>query len=501
MSTEDITKIIAGLLTMNGNLVQLLTTQKERTEWVLKANNQLGDLGMVYRIIIQIPLAFNKYTILLLLFLSFSAVVAGTLMIYEVIVPSWLAWINWIFENSILIGIIYATFVLIPVQFNLLSQIKLSIFKKMDRFDLLRKTYFRFNVGWINANWQLNHYEKFFAMNINDRMTQKNANLIFNLMKSIPSGTLIGRAMQPQDLSQAEHANHLLFKVAVEKPIHQLYPRNSGVLDDSHKYLAWIANSSRRMYSPEFLREFNDQQNNLSYYQHLRSQANGNQPEGSLPHDILIDQIVQDVFEKLVEKYNGNAFSLAINRLHRDGSATKLLKELDNFNIFSESYKRLYLKLCVRMNVWPNMNPGPFLFPYANGIAIYFLNSHSIEVASDIERIDVEDDFKAIVAATENQICDYAYNMMLDSASQPETKNFTGREFNVSPLDVNRWAFYDRLDFWLWSQTKNHCAMVTKTSTGNDLDCNLLASGSKSECFCDLTTKRWQLSGDTLIIA
>lgn len=495
MNADNIAKLLSGLISLNGSLVQSGTTIKNRSRWSKQAKLQVGDLGWTYKLVITTPNLINRVLLGLILLASLIALAAGALLLKGLRPPYWM---KSVFDNSILISVIYASIFLIPLHFNFVSHFLLWILTKIPKN-------FRFNPGWINADWQLNYYKEFFAMNTNNEQCERLANAIFRTIKTQSKIQLPQQAPEPEGLTKDEVANYLLFGCAIERRIHQLYPGDRTKLTESWQYLCWASMIPERPFNPENLKSLKS--SDREFYQFLRElgsqdRSTYTQSEGVLPNSQLISNTVENLLACLVKESQGRAKSLATGHLfHRRGSPSLLLRRLKRIKGFhlheDESIRRLFLKLGVRMGVWPFIDLGPFLYPYNSGIAILLLNSNCLSTSADTDSIEVDDNFRALANYGEHCVVECCYQMIKHSSSDAETQDFCKVVFKCAPDKIDKWRLSDYIDLWLFGHARHYCTKRDKDSTGSSLGCPL-ASVTGVPCFCDAAKSLWHIEGRSL---
>src|SRR5205085_9786130 len=182
-----------------------------------------------------------------------------------------------------------------------------------------------------------------------------------------------------------------LFKCFAESWIYQ-QRLGFDMVDKSQTYLAWAAETKEHPFKPEVLRKA--VASGSSLYEKLKKlpevlNSNGTPPTppGELPSSDQFATSMQHVLNRLVHDFDGKGSRLATNFLGVESSYL-LLKRLNRFALLngpeSEAMRRLYLKLSIRMNVWPTLKrkAGPLLYPQNKGIAILFLNIGCLTVSS-----------------------------------------------------------------------------------------------------------------------
>ncbi len=491
MDTENIYRLFGYLISLLGTLFFAIPKMQREYKWSNQAKIQVGSPDWIYALIILFPIRLFAALIFLCFVVIIIGIIAIVLLIYNISPHPFLISI---LDNAL--WIVVATSILaILVYFNLLSRGLLLVTKFLDHL--------RFKAGWVNSNWQIHHYKEFFALNTDISHCERLANSIYRQIKSQGSELLFEQLIEPKNLTQDELANFLLFKCVIESCIHQLYTRDREILSKSQAYLAWAAETPAGPFQPSKIIAHTAADE--SFYKTLLELPNdkslaGLQPQGSLPGDPTFYNTVQSVLKQLARKFKGKGSRLAIDLLHRRGSPIVLLSRLRKFDRFSqpgdEAMRRLFLKLSTRMRIWPNLDPGPFLYPYNNGIATLLLNSGCIVSPVDLKFIEIDEDFKNLVAGSESIIIEICYKMVHDSKDQGIV-SFCQQKLNCDPSQIELWGFQDFIDLWLYSHTRQFCSVRTNDKTGKSLGC-VLAAGNEAACFCDSDEVYWHLDGRTL---
>src|SRR5207249_86286 len=107
---------------------------------------------------------------------------------------------------------------------------------------------------------------------------------------------------------------------------------------------------------------------NSDFYSTLIDEVNRGLPEGEppIPDSAEARNDLANAVEILVKEYEGSARNLAFNRWRRKPKLRLAFNRARAFEPFDESSMiPQFLKLAVRWGVWPNVDPGKFIYPYA----------------------------------------------------------------------------------------------------------------------------------------
>lgn len=509
--------VLAGLSTA-GALTQLIGTLRKRANWSKQAKAEVGSPGKTYAVIITIPHLIYNSSLSLVVAWFFIVLFTGGLILSQQAPPPWMSAVfgysYWLFVGS---------FVLIVVAYwNLLSSCLLHLTKWIDYPGFLTKWlgHLSFKPGWVNADWQLNHYKEFFAMNIDVNECGVLSEIIYNDIVAKREAFQPLQAPQPHNVDKDELANYLLFKCFTEKWVNQ-QRLGSEMVDKSQKYLAWAAETNKHPFKPASLRTIVSSGSSL--YEQLKNlpAANGGaQPVGELPVSDGFDTSMQHVVNDLVHGFDGEGSRLAVNALGVV-SPYLLLRRLKRFEKMGghegDSIRRLFLKLSIRMNVWPKLTKkaGPLLYPQNEGIATLFLNLKCLKVPNDTKQINVtEEGFWKLVAAAEDEIVGACYDLLRAPGNKAAKAAFTEAVFGCDPEQLDRWKLSDYIDLWLFTHTRrcarrkpkqqNAAAAATDTPTvapaGKNKDeavCPMLTS--VGTCYCEGASKPWRLDGSSFV--
>jgi len=508
------TKFVFASGSIVGSIAQLATTITNRNKSARKTEAQVEPLDGSYGIIIKLPIWLSYTLLILVIVICFATLITGALILGNKTPPSFM---RQVFDRWYWFFVAFVAVFLI-VHLNWLSLGLLHFTKFLDNL--------RYRPGWINANWQLTGYKEDFAMNINANRCQ---NLAAEIYQQIIDGKEVKQQYQAPDpvgLDTDEKANYLLFKCVVESGIYRSDRSDLGMtaVRDSQDYLAWAALTSEHPFQPQKLRDI--LRHNDSLYGMLkelpgRLDASATAQAGSLPDYLPIEQATQQALKTLVQRFKGQGSRLARGPLSSSPSPEALLRNLGKFENLDgprgDSMRRLYLKLSIRMNLWPTLRNrlGPFLYPQNNGIAILLLNAGCLVAPDELETVDLSDDnFWALVAEAEDQIVNYCYQWLTttDAGGQAEKTAFSQTVFKCEPGAIDKFRFSDYVDLWLYGHTsgcrrrkgqKSKAAGQSSATESNpasvpsagvaEQQCKMLSK--RVGCYCEKESPSWYQSG------
>jgi hypothetical protein len=483
MDTKLIPGIIGAIGTILGGAFTLVGKLNNLYRKMVRAEEQVGTLGKYYRSVRVYPITIMWWTLLLLCLL-------GLLVIFEGVAESMqfmtFAALSFLLQNYLILPLAFAS-VFICAYFDLPTRVLLFLHR-------MKNPNVQFDPGYINARWQLDDPSEIMAMNYEPTKCSILGVAIMDLMETETTAPA-ERAPVPAGISDTERANYIFFGCVIEHWVHKLINDRTR-LNEMWKYLAWAASSSEKPFTTAQISA-----HSAGYFEFLRDiKTSVARAEGDLPVLQEIKEAVDAAAGWLVKEWSGDAGRLATSNIFKQPSPQTLLENLENASPFSESdgLRRLYLKLSARMRVWPQMDPGPFLYPFYSGIALLLLNADCILVSEDIDDIQphANEGFRSLVASAEDKVIRAARNHLLNHQDEPQMQAFSTRVFACAPKDVDEWSFFDYVDLWLFTHARRDCTVRTREKELTP--CSLKPEGL-SNCFCVTPQVRWQLSGHSLV--
>lgn len=443
MTDSVIARFLGAAVAVIAPALQLWDALKKR---LIKAHNDeaaVGNLGRPYLWALKIPIGLSVIALLAIVLLALSAIVggilisnAGTAAQLQALQQSRWAWVTTLFEGALWIAFAYLVLAVV-VYFDVPL-----------RFALLVTNFWRYQPGWISARRMLTDTG---PLNVDPNACEAVANKIFRAMADGTFQYDQHRAAVPQGLNKEELANCLLVACTIESKLHDL--KRKVPFGKLYSSVAAFGTRDGRPLAPASLRSSDAAQ----IYAQL--QATDDPADSVFPDEQSIGPAVQRVLERLRSKFDASAFELACARLSRAASLARVHRRLGAFEPFQhehhEGMRVLFVKLAVRWQIWPDANPGPFSYAFNSGISILLMNLGCVTPRVDEKSINIDSDFRRLVAWTEMQIVNRVSLFIRSQADQRTTDMCTAR-FGCPPSTVKDWQVADEVDYFLFSQGRTN---------------------------------------------
>ena len=424
--------------------VQFYETMRKRIRWTRTTENLLGALGYPYRQIEVVPQKIFRGLLLAIIVIALTALIEGALEATDNTSLPRLRELG-LFEQSIWIFVAWILLAVV-VHFNLVSKLQLHRYKQKSENTYLP--------GWINAAWHIEDGENAKPVNLDATACERVAN---NLVMALRNGQDFSgdRALRPAGLPADELANAWLFGCIIEGKLYDLQqgPPSWKAFYDA---LGQIALRPERPFAPQYLKTFKQNHPNEAFYNHLRSLA----PPAQLPDNVTVSNTVENTLNRLCEAYDGSARNIAC----RDANAAPSIVRADQH---AATFPRLdgptnapmraqFLKLAVGMDVWPGIEPGPFVFPFSKGVARMLFNLGCLRTTPAIKSLVIDDKQKHLVAYTESEIV-HQVKTLFEGAPDAAITAYCQNTFGCLPGEVPLWHLSYEIDYILWhlARTKN----------------------------------------------
>jgi hypothetical protein len=483
MDTTLIPGIVGAIGTISGGAFTLVVKINKQYRKIVGAEEQVGALGKYYWSARVYPLGVMWWALLALCILGLLVILEG---VAESMRLMTFAALSYLLQYYLILPLACAL-VLVCAYFDLPTRVILF-------FSRMRNPNIQFDPGYINTRWQLDDPEEIMAMNYEPDNCSILGVAIMDLMKT-EHAPPAEQAPVPTGVSSPETANYIFFGCVVEHWVHRLL-KDKTKLNEMWKYLSWAASSSEHAFAPAQVSAHRE-----GYFEFLRgvgTRVAGAQ--GELPLLQEVREAVDGAAEWLAAEWRGDATRLATSNIFNQPSPQTLLDNLAAASPFNDSdgLRRLYLKLSARMKVWPQMDPGPFLYPFYVGIALLLLNGDGVLVSEDVDRIEpyANEGFRSLVASAEDKVARASLNHLKNYHDAPEMQTFSTRVFDCAPEDVNEWGFLDYVDLWLFTHTRRECTV--RTQAEEPTPCSLRPAGV-SNCFCVTPQVKWRFGGKSLV--
>jgi hypothetical protein len=474
---EVTTKLVELLFTFLGGLATLVDRLNKQLSRIKTVYAQVGSLGWPYIVLATLPARLFWWGLLLVSLTSAYVMLQGILIVSHrqplFGLPNGLALAHPLLGTAALLALF--------VYFEIWTRVGLVILRRFGQS--------RFHPGCINAGWQVGETGGIKAMNVSPTNCEALGIAILDCVSAQkdPPGEMAPAL--PRGTDRSVIANYVFFGCVIEHFVHQLHlPPQS--LNGMWRYLAWAATATEQPLNPSRVVEYGATQRGR-YFAALQAVGDSHTGErkGELPVVAQIAEAVNQAAAWLASNYAGSARELAKSVLRPTPSPNVVWENLASAEPFRSSIdlRSLFLKLAMRMQVWPEMRPGAFLFPYYAGLPVLFLNAGCLVVSQDVQRIDPDEGWRSLVAATEEKIIEGAYRQFQIQSTGQRIIDLSHRFFHCDPANVDKWSFTDFLDLWLFDHTRNWCKVQSAAETPTP--CSLKREGN--ECFCVGRPGRW----------
>lgn len=437
-----IARFLAALVAVIAPLLQLWDALKKRLIRAQKDEAAVGNLGLPYVLVLKLPSALSVAALLLIVFSALTAIIGGIQMTNaaDAKAQEALRSSGWqvpilLFEGALWISLAYLILAVV-VYFDLPLRSALALARG-----------WKHHPGWISAHRLLSESGPF---NIEENACQAAANAIFRALASGEIKYDQHRASRPEGLSRAEMANCLLVAATIESQVHDL----KKTLNFGHLYssVAEFAKTEGRPLSPSSLASQSADQ----LYSSLRSRNVASDPV--FPDEQSIVHALRDTLSNLQRQYGASGLGLADSWLvPPKHSLARLHRRLSAFSAFAgdrhDGMRVLVLKLAVRWEIWPNLRPGPFIYAFNRKIARLLLNLGCIVVRVEDKSIDIDDDFRRLVASVAMHIVERVA-AFINSQDDTRTIQLCEARFGRAPGSVEVWQVADEVDYFLFSQSQ-----------------------------------------------
>jgi hypothetical protein len=458
MVPDVVWKFLGSIVPLLGAAIQLWTSLIQRLRMFRRIRWSIGNLGFTFAVICKCPVYLANTLLIAVVVLALASlgigVVLNTLDAATVRnLEQRTAWhiLVGLFNKSLYILLAY--FVLaVVVHFDLIARALLAVFWTIGRF----RPILRFKPGYINATWRVIHGEDAPCANINTVMCELVASYAIRTMATNAPELHADRAIHPVGLGADELANMLLVGNVIEGVIHDL-PSDAkppGLQWRSfYATLGEAALDASRPFSPESILAAPARPE--SFGTRLVDLTRGK--DGAVPDEPAIIFATNEIVAAIAARYRGRGSRLAYAAFRRRPSLALAKRRLQDLPRMSGRRAHPmdvpFLKLAVDAGVWPGIDPGPFIYPFSRGLALFLLNTQCIVVASWIEELPFDEEFQRLVAATEDVIV-HAVARFVQGARDERINAWAREAFAVEPPMIQMWPLAREVDYFLWQQSR-----------------------------------------------
>lgn len=469
MTTDLFWRFLGCLIPLLGSATGVWGIAQKRRNWITNAEHSLSRFGTPFDLIDKWPL-YITWTFLALLVAASILAIFGGVIGYVNINPSPQPTITQgtapqssvrpaalpkaaspqlsgaenkltlLFEYSLWIAAVFlATAAMI--YFNVIQLAVLQASKLVGYFD---PTMY-FHPGWINARWHIRNDEAI-PINTNLQGCEQVANVFITsaIIQKIDYAS--DRAKKPKNISDEDLPNLLLISNVVESSIHKLAKGGAIQFSEMYDQLGIAAANVERPFSPTAIQKLFD--GGKSLYPLLKEITE------SLPNEPTIETAVNETVTVLAKSYLYQARGLAIGTAGIGYSSRVLFRRLKGFPALKEQGMRAQvIKLGIDWEVWPGMDPGPFMYPFSKNVARLLMNLKCILTLPQIKSIPCESDFQHLTAWASDRIVDIVARTLTTTQDEQLIQSCLD-VFGSKPKEVGRWRICREVDYFLWNQSR-----------------------------------------------
>lgn len=254
-------------------------------------------------------------------------------------------------------------------------------------------------------------------------------------------------AAKPIQLSDDERANTALFGCLIEK---EYKVQQWGRRDWAPFYAAVAAaqDGATRIVSPTYL---NVHGRNVDFYGTLRQAVNQQFPEGpDLPDSPVVMNHLSEAVELLTTRYSGSARNFALGSWTATPSLRLAFERAQHFKpLDRQSMVPQFLKLAVRWDVWPGVEAGNFIYPYAQSLALLILEDRALVTLDAADKFAFKDAGELYAYREAMRRTVKSVEKILSTSNRAEHRDYF-RQLSSAGHPVE-WELAARADFTLWS--------------------------------------------------
>ncbi len=460
---------------------------------------ELGDIGFPYNIIVK---WFNRLMSFLLYILFIISIyflfsnICGLISVDKT--PTQHSLLSSLLEYQIYISLVLLL-INFELQEKLISNLLLKILKLIPRV--------RNSVGWIcaenfinvhNFNWMgVFDDEKINTIGsdiqkilLEEGKTQQRHSAYFELYFQAPT-------LDKQKLPIIEIANYVFIGVVFESFSRLYQGAKRAQYQLFWKELAKVAYADKKPFSINFIKTCVIEKKD--YIEELINLG------ANMPNDVAIRDGVNNEINRLVKKYDGNAYQLAFIPFFNKVSKMLLFVRLRRFKEISRSSKnqritQLFVKIAARNEIWKKLYLKDIQYPFNAGIAAFILNTRCLKILDHVTRIKIDKSFEVLVKSTLNRIVKSFSDLIHSPYIKIPEKDVIEFIFGRKLIDIKDYHIFDLIDLWIYNHAKRFCLEASKSDNINDVttECPIKKiTGDK--CYCELLIiKPWgiSLSGD-----
>lgn len=292
-----------------------------------------------------------------------------------------------------------------------------------------------------------------------------------------------------ETLSVSARANAILACSVVERFVSATLDGNRAIVKEAWQALGDAGKKDPSLFDPKTLRTSGPKE----WVARLAKHA----PMPSVQWPAQLGKLMVATFGYLVANYRGDASRLARVAwfwLRPAVVERRLLNafpayQLDN-QVQNRANARVFLKVAIRERVWPRMEPGPFMVPWASTVARFMVNTGCLMGVKNEEELNPSDprveDLIAGAVVTVAQRCFARFN----SFTVPQRMALVAR-FNLPDhASVRLWHMTEAVDFWIWDHGGSRCSKLAEGVHAPPDDPCKVGRIAGAGCLCERNDKR-----------
>jgi hypothetical protein len=435
----DELKILGVVMTTAAAAFQALKPVTERINRIKSLREQEGRLGRAFVFYYEWFQYLYRVVLLLISVASLAAILGfiGKLAQVGPLTP-----LANFFDNYAIFIVVVWGLVGIVGYTNLLSYVLLTVSAIFKRL--------RLSPSWINAWWFSVPTHNPIPIVIRPSGVSNVSDWILERLAE-GQGDNPNRAKKPAGLTDDERANAALFGCLLEQQ-HYIRGWTKRAWGAFYDCLSSIRFGDSSAFSPHIIRDFDE---TSSFFEAVRNELNpcliaAGQEE--IPQSAGAAEDMQEALRLLKEEYKGSAANLARSRMPcTQANMLRAFRRARKFPCFdNDSMRPQCLKLMLVWDVWPEIEPGTFIYPFASNLAAFLVDRRVLITFNDVNMLPFkEGPTHAIFREAMRQIVEkVGHHMSTSTINAYQQYRQKLQNGTTHPLE---WEIAYETDFFLWS--------------------------------------------------
>jgi hypothetical protein len=250
-------------------------------------------------------------------------------------------------------------------------------------------------------------------------------------------------AATPADLSLDERSNVALIGCLLEKE-HGIRGWQRRKWQPFYAAIAAAEANKKKMVSPDFLIHLSG---DVDFFGTLVDEVNRRLPESEpkVPDSAEARYDLSNAVKLLVKKYKGSARNIAFTRWsHKPNLRVAFNRSLAFTPFDVRSMVPQFLKLSVRWGIWPDVEPGNFIYPYGRNLAVLLFEKHAIVTLSTVKSFAFQEGGQLAVYRETMRRTVSRIRELLSASAKPQHREILARY-------PTEWQLAAAADFALWA--------------------------------------------------